>query len=73
MVRSRKVRAAGNGLRLLLFIVATYAALRFLLASVASDGWGPAALFGLLLVAGALSLVWRSLTDLRKSIHRLRS
>ncbi|CAN5702696.1 hypothetical protein BH23GEM6_BH23GEM6_19030 [soil metagenome] len=73
MVRSRKVRAAGNGLRLLLFVVATYAALRFLLASVSSDGWGPAALFGVLLVAGASSLVWRSLADLRKSIQRLRS
>jgi hypothetical protein len=67
------MRAAGNGLRLLLFVIATIAAVRFLTASVARDGWGPAALFGLLLVAGALSLVWRSTRDFRRALSRLRS
>jgi hypothetical protein len=72
MPRSRKMRAMGSALRLLLFIVATYAAVRFLTRSIATDGMGPAAVFGLLLVAGAVSLVWRSATDFRRSLNRLR-
>jgi hypothetical protein len=73
MPRVRTIRAAGNALRLLLFVIATVAAMRFLVSSVDRDGWGPAALFGLLLVAGALSLVWRSTRDFRRSLTRLRS
>jgi hypothetical protein len=73
MPRSRTVRAAGNALRFLLFVLATFAALRFLAGSVTSQGWGPAALFGLLLVTGAISLSWRSARDLRRSLLRLKS
>ncbi len=73
MPRSRKMRATGDALRLLLFVAATYAAVRFLGNSVARDGMGPAAVFGLLLVAGSVSLVWRSTTVLKRSLNRLRN
>jgi hypothetical protein len=72
MPRSRTVRAAGHTLRFLLFLVATFAALRFLAGSITTQGGGPAALFALLLVAGAASLTWRAYRDVRRSFHRIR-
>lgn len=70
MPRKRTLRAAGHAVRLLLFLVAAYAAGRFLMGALRTDGWGPGALFGLLLVAGALSLVWRAGVDLRRQVQR---
>jgi hypothetical protein len=70
MPMSRSVRTAGHAVLFLLFILASYAALRFLLDAVATDGWGPAALFGLLLLSGALSLTWRAATRLRRRLAR---
>lgn len=72
MLRSRSVRAIGQGVLLALFLAFSYAAVRFLLDTLGSRGWGPGALFALLLVAGALSLVWRATLDFRKAVRRLR-
>lgn len=72
MARRRPARIAGHGLRLALFTVALVAAGNFLLDAVSRRA-SPAALFGLLLVAGALSLTWRATQDLRKELRRTRS
>ena len=70
MARSRAARLVGPCVRLALFAIATIAAVRFLYGTVASRGWGPGALFGLLLIAGGIALVWRATLDLRKALGR---
>lgn len=73
MARKRSIRVVGHAVRLALFVLAVVYAGRFLVGTLDSRGWSPAAFFGLLLVAGALSLVWRGTLDLRKALHRMRS
>lgn len=73
MAHSRNVRLVVSILKLALFLVAAGAAARFLLGTLQTRGFSPAALFGLLLLTGALALVWRAGLDLRKAIHRYRS
>ena len=72
MYRARTIRVAGNALRLALFVAAIYAAGRFFVDAVRTQGMSPGAVFGLLLVTGAIGLTWRSALDLRRSIRRLR-
>ena len=73
MARSRLLRTAGHGIRLALFLLAGVAAVRFFLDVLTVRGWGPGAFFGLLLITGAVSLVWRATVDFRKSVRRLRA
>lgn len=73
MIRKRTLRVVGHGIRLALFLLATVATVRFFLRTLETRGWSPGAFFGLLLVTGAVSLVWRGTLDLRKAIHRYRT
>ena len=73
MSRSRSIRLVGHGVRLALFILAGVAAGRFFLDTLGSRGWGPGTFFGLLLVTGTLSLIWRASLDLRKLLRRKRA
>ncbi|HUE96079.1 MAG TPA: hypothetical protein VMN39_05440 [Longimicrobiaceae bacterium] len=73
MSRTRLLRAVGHAVRLLLFILVVLLAVRFFLDVVSMNGWGPGALFGLLLITGAISLVWRATIDFRKAVRRLRA
>lgn len=73
MPRSRRVRAFGHAVRLGLFLLVTWLTGQFLVDTISMRGWGPGALFGLLLFAGAISLVWRASIDFRKSVRRLRT
>lgn len=70
MRHSRSMRILGHAVRVALFVLATVAAIRFLLDSVGVRGWDPKAFFALLLVTGALALLWRSALDLRKAVRR---
>ena len=70
MSRRRKLHIAGHTVRLVLFALATLAALRFVLRMLDRHEGGPAVVFGLLLLTGALSLVWRAVLDLRKAARR---
>jgi hypothetical protein len=72
MRHSRILRLVGHALLLVLFALATYGAARFLLGTVASRGFDPGALFGLLLVLGAASLAWRSAGNVRRAYRRYR-
>jgi hypothetical protein len=72
MARPRWLRVTTDGIRLGLFLVATYAAARFLIGALRMEDGTPGALFGLLLVIGGISLAWRAALDLKRSIRRLR-
>lgn len=69
----RKLRAVGHAARLVLFAVLVFYAFRFFTDTVSMRGWGPGAFFGLLLITGALALVWRATIDFRKAVRRLRT
>ena len=71
MSRSR-AHVFTHGVRLALFLLACFAAGRFLVRTVDRGGWTPGAFFGLLLVTGAVSLAWRAVLDLRKATRRRR-
>ena len=73
MIRRPVLRAIGHAVRLALFLLATVATVRFFLRTLETRGWSPGALFGLLLVLGTVSLVWRGAVGLRKAIHRVRT
>ena len=72
MLRPRLLRAIGHGVRLALFILFGVWAARFLLGTVTIQGWTPGAFFGVLLLTGAVLLVWRATIDLRTAVKRLR-
>jgi hypothetical protein len=71
MFHKRHRRVAGHIALLALFVIAGVAALRFFFGTVGTIGWSPAAVFALLLVAGVIALVWRSVIDLRRAVRRL--
>lgn len=71
--RTRLLRTGGHALRLVVFVLAGILAVRFVIDTVTFRGWSPGAFFGLLLVTGAIALVWRATIDLRKSVRRLRT
>jgi hypothetical protein len=72
MRHSRILRLAGHAVLLVLFVLATYGAVRFFLGTVTARGFDPGALFGLLLVLGTISLVWRSVGNVRRAYRRYR-
>lgn len=73
MPRARAVRLLGQTVRLSLFALAGVAAARFFWSALSSEGWTPRAFLGLLLVTGAVSLVWRGYLDFRKAYRRYRA
>ena len=72
-MRSRSARFLGQLVRLSLFAVAGFAALRFFSDALFTEGWTPRTFFGLLLLTGALSLIWRAALDFAKAARRLRA
>jgi hypothetical protein len=71
--RSRSVRLLGHLVRLTLFALAGIAALRFFSGVLLTEGWTPRTFFALLLLTGALSLVWRATLDLARASRRRRA
>ncbi len=72
MPRRRVIRVVTRSILLALFIVLAMFAARYLVATVSEQGWRPAAVFGLLLLIGAIGIVWRSALDLRAAIRKMR-
>ena len=71
-MRSRSVRFAGQLVRLTIFALVGLAALRFFSDALFTEGWAPRTFFALLLLTGALSLVWRATLDFARAARRLR-
>ena len=69
---SRPLRLFGHVVRLTLFILVGVMAARFFSEALSTDGWAPRTFFALLLLTGAMSLVWRSALDLVKVARRRR-
>lgn len=69
---SRSLRLAGHVVRVTLFVLVGIMAVRFFTDALSSDGWAPRTFFALLLLTGAVSLVWRSALDLVKVARRRR-
>ena len=72
-MRSRSVRLAGRAVRLALFALFGVFAVRFFSDALLSEGWTPRTFFALLLLTGALSLVWRATLDLARASRRRRA
>jgi hypothetical protein len=74
MVRRRRaVRIVGPVVRLLLVLLAVAFAARFLYRAILTEGFSPAMIFGLLVLAATLALLWRAVLHVRKSLRRLRT
>lgn len=73
MTRRRLMRIVGPGLRVALLAAAGLWALSFLVGTISTRGAGPAAVFGVLVLAMALALLWRATLDMRKALRRLRT
>ncbi|MQA92699.1 MAG: hypothetical protein GEU90_21160 [Gemmatimonas sp.] len=71
MLHKRHRRVVGHVVLLALFLLVGLAVLRFLLGILDTIGWSPDAVFALLLFAGVVALVWRSVIDLRRAVRRL--
>ena len=65
-MRSRSVRFAGKAARLALFVLFGVFAIRFFSDALFSEGWTPRTFFALLVLTGAISLVWRAALDVAK-------
>jgi hypothetical protein len=73
MARARAVRIVGPGVRVALPTLLALWAVYFLFGTIMAEGAGPATVFGLLVLAAAMALLWRATLDLRKALRRLRS
>ena len=71
-MRSRPARLAGKAFRLTLYAIVGVLAVRFFADSLLSEGWTPRTFFALLLLTGAVSLVWRAALDVAKIAKKLR-
>lgn len=68
----RSVRLTGHLLLLALFALAAVAALRFFWGALETEGWSPRTFFALLVLTGAVALVWRETLSTTKVARRLR-
>ena len=68
----RSVRLTGHLLLLALLALAAIAAVRFFWGSLDAEGWSPRTLFALLVLTGALALVWREALSAAKLARKLR-
>jgi hypothetical protein len=71
-MRTRSRRLLYQSVKLALFLAAAAAALRFLRGALGEEGWSPRSFFGLFLLTGALSLVWRATLDVQEARRRTR-
>lgn len=71
-MRSRPARLAGKAFRLTLYTLLGVVAVRFFADALLTEGWTPRTFFALLLLTGALSLVWRAALDVAKVAKKLR-
>jgi hypothetical protein len=71
-MRTRPVRLAGKAVRLTLFALLGVVAVRFFTDALLTEGWTPRTFFALLLLTGAVSLVWRAALDVAKIAKKLR-
>ena len=71
-MRSRSVRLAGKAVRLVLFAIFGVFAVRFFSDALLSEGWTPRTFFALLVLTGAVSLVWRAALDVAKIAKKMR-
>ena len=69
--RSRR-KLLKNVLKLTLFAVVGALAVRFFSETLLTEGWTPRTFFALLLLTGAVSLLWRSALDVAKAARRTR-
>jgi hypothetical protein len=72
-MRSRSVKLLGHLVRLTLFAVMAYGATRYFTGTLLDEGWRPPTFFALLVLTGALSLVWRAALDVAKIARRMRA
>lgn len=68
----RSVRLSGHLLLFALLVLAAIAAVRFFWGALEVEGWTPRTFFALLLLTGAIALVWREALTVRKAAKRLR-
>ena len=71
-MRSRSVRLAARAVRLTLFAIFGVLAVRFFTDALFTEGWTPRTFFALLVLTGAISLVWRAALDVAKVARKAR-
>jgi multisubunit Na+/H+ antiporter MnhE subunit len=71
-MRSRSLRLAGQAVRLALFAIFGVIAVRFFSDTLLDEGWTPRTFFALLVLTGAVSLVWRAALDVAKIARKTR-
>ena len=72
-MRARSARLIKHVVKLALFVAIGALAVRFFSETVLVEGWTPRAFFALLLLTGAVSLVWRSALDVARAARRLKA
>jgi hypothetical protein len=70
-MRGRR-RLLKNVLKLTLFVLFGVFAVRYFSGALLTEGWTPHTFFALLVLTGAVSLVWRSALDVAKAVRRSR-
>ena len=70
--RARSAHLFKHMVKLALFLAVGAVAVRYFVETLLVEGWTPHTFFALLLLTGALSLVWRSALDVAKVGRRLR-
>lgn len=70
---SRSLRLFGHAVRVVLFAIVGVMSVRFFSDALRSDGWAPRTFFALLLLTGAVSLLWRAALDFAKVARRRRT
>jgi hypothetical protein len=73
MARVRIRRVVAPAVWFAVVLVVGLWAVRFLFGTVAAQGMGPAAVFGLLVLATAVALLWRATLNMRRAVRRLRA
>ena len=69
----RSAKLFRHMVKLTLFAAAGAVAVRFFAGSLLVEGWTPRTFFALLLLTGAVSLVWRSALDVAKVARRMKA
>jgi hypothetical protein len=70
--RARSAHLFKHMVKLALFVAAGAMAVRYFVGTLLAEGWTPQAFFALLVLTGAVSLVWRSALDVAKVARRLK-
>ena len=70
--RARSAHLFKHMVKLAVFVMAGAVALRYFVGTLLVEGWTPQTFFALLVLTGAVSLVWRSALDVAKVARRLK-